>query len=661
MTKVVWCHRRPEYELNLHTVGRGVENRWNHYAQTWETLLQASVRKAYSAELILTLRVPLQLSRDLTSLSSAERVFCMQSDPEALHLNHLLFPTSRATGRLLLAATACLFSLVPAAALRAQVVLAPPTPQVGSSNPVSAEPGVKRPSTTPCTVTLFTNLEFADFNNKSFTYTPPASCGTGPWAKVVFSADFTVTAGRQYDRTAQFYLGGVNVYFGTTAEPRAALSPSWHVERDITDLSALLKTSQPGVAELYNYYGVSNGVDYNGLIYANAQIDFYPASLSALPAITPDAVVPLANGDQLLYTTTDQLKLTGVLPQNTERAYLDVIAQSQSQDEFWYTNAPNDVSTELEEYGNTGFREVEVMLDGKPAGLAPVYPWIYTGGIDPYLWEPTVGVQTLDFKPYRVDLTPFVGALTDDKPHTLAVSVYNAASYFDVTGTLLLYLDHGATRVTGALTKNTLSAAPAPSVTENLNTDKNGNITGSVFVDSLRSYSLDGYVNTSHGKVETTVDVTADFGNYQTYVVNEAQYVQSITQGNGAYSVTHTRDGLLDLEIDQLFLYPLYVYYDYMPNATGFSQVANVSQRDVSARQEKLNGFPLYSQSSDETVNTNDTLTEGSSPTTHVGSSTASYQGTDSLGHCYSRTLASTNGKLTSATDGAACGGTNHQ
>jgi Peptide N-acetyl-beta-D-glucosaminyl asparaginase amidase A len=66
---------------------------------------------------------------------------------------------------------------------------------------------VPRPKTQPCTVPLFTNLEFADFNTKNFSYTPPASC-PGPWAKVVFTADFTVTAGRQFDRTAQFFLGG---------------------------------------------------------------------------------------------------------------------------------------------------------------------------------------------------------------------------------------------------------------------------------------------------------------------------------------------------------------------------------------------------------------------------------------------------------------------
>jgi hypothetical protein len=76
---------------------------------------------------------------------------------------------------------------------------------------------------------LFTNEQFADFNTKDFNYAPPSECH-GPWAKIVFSADFTVTAGRQFDRTAQFLIGNMNIFYGTTSEPRATLSPSWHVE-----------------------------------------------------------------------------------------------------------------------------------------------------------------------------------------------------------------------------------------------------------------------------------------------------------------------------------------------------------------------------------------------------------------------------------------------
>jgi hypothetical protein len=559
-------------------------------------------------------------------------------------------------------AALCLLCSLPA---HAQVVLAPTTPQIGSSDPVSSEPTVKRPTTTPCTVQLFTNESFNDFNNKDFTYTPPSGC-PGPWSKVVFTADFTVTEGRQFDRTAQFFIGNAIVYFGTTAEPRAALSPSWHVESDVTDLSALFKTSQPGVASLGNFIGVSGGVTYNGYIYGNAALEFYPAGLASLddlPKIVPDVVLPMPGNSSAygLYTTTDVLANTFTLPKNIESAYLDVIAQSQSADEFWYLNAPNDVASELDSYGNTGFRETEISIDGKPAGLAPVYPWIYTGGIDPYLWEPTVGVQTLDFKPYRVNLTPFAGMLSDGQPHTVGLSVYNADSYFAATANLLLYLDHFSQQTSGAVTKNTLSAAPTPQVTENIKTDAYGNVSGTVLVDSFRTFSLAGYVNTSHGRVETTVDETADFGNYQTYFVNELQDNQTVAQLNGAYSVTHTKDGIFDLETDQLFFYPLTVGYQFTENSDGsYIQLAQAMQQDYVTEQKKLNGFTYYTQASDETVNSQDTLGVGATET-HTGSSTAKYQETNSLGSCYSRQLTSSNSVLTGLTDGAACGGINKQ
>ena len=72
-------------------------------------------------------------------------------------------------------------------------------------------------------------------------------------------------------------------------------------------------------------------------------------------------------------------------------------------------------------------------------------------------------MQTLDFKPYRVDLTPFAGVLDDGNPHTVGVGVYNANSYFLATANLLVYTDHGKQKLTGGILTNTLSAAPTPS------------------------------------------------------------------------------------------------------------------------------------------------------------------------------------------------------
>ncbi len=368
-----------------------------------------------------------------------------------------------------LLASAVVLAALPVSLVRAQVVIAPSTPQIGSSNPVTAAPLVSRPSTKPCMVSLFSNLAFDNFTPASFNYTPPSDC-KGPWAKVVFTADFTVSEGRQFDRTAAFYLGHASIYYGTTAEPRAALSPSWHVERDVTDLSAIFKSDQTGEANIGNFVGVSGGVTYNGIIYANAALEFYPASWRDPAPEVPDMVIPVngTGGDAgTLNTTTDTISQTLNLPENVERVSLDVIAQNQSSDEFFYFCVPSDQANNLLSCGNTAFRETEIAIDGKPAGVAPVYPWIFTGGIDPALWEPIPGNQTLDFKPYRVNLTPFAGLLSDGNAHTVAISVFNANSYFLATANLLVYEDHNGRKVTGGVVENTLSAAPDPTTDEN--------------------------------------------------------------------------------------------------------------------------------------------------------------------------------------------------
>ena len=112
---------------------------------------------------------------------------------------------------------------IAAATAHAQVVLVPSAPQIGSSNPVTAEPQVTRPHTHPCVVQLFQNLEFADFTPKTYNYTPPASC-PGPWSKVVFTADFTVTAGRQFDLDGVVLPGrqAQTIFYGD--DRRAALA-----------------------------------------------------------------------------------------------------------------------------------------------------------------------------------------------------------------------------------------------------------------------------------------------------------------------------------------------------------------------------------------------------------------------------------------------------
>ncbi len=541
----------------------------------------------------------------------------------------------------------------------AQVVLPPSTPQIGSSNTVSADNSIPRPRTRPCIVQLFQNLEFADFNTKAFSYTPPSGCH-GPWSKVVFTADFTVTAGRQFDRTAQFFIDNVNVFYGTTAEPRRTLSPSWHVERDVTDLSAIFKSAQAGEASLGNLVNST----YTGIIYANAALVFYPAGFLAPALPVPDVVIPLPNqsGAATLSASSSELTQAITLPTNTERLYLDVIAQSQSNDEQWFFCVPNDVANQLQSCGNTGFRETEIFVDGQPAGVAPVYPWIYTGGIDPYLWAPIPGLQTLNFKPYRVNLTPFAGLFADGKPHTVALSVYNANNYFLVDATLLAFLDHGARSVRGGVLNNTLSAAPTPVVTENVTTAPSGTIFGTVSVTSARSFSISGYVQTSHGRVQTTVEQQVNFSNSQRFEVGARQYVQTLTQSNTVDSKTITRDGFLVTENEKRFSYPFTFNLIQDVNSDGSITEPNTSnQKYLETETLSIFGVPLYNRTVSNEVASADTDTlvpvnGGYSIGSHAGQkSSQTYFTKDLFGRCFSETLTAADSALTGYSYGQGC------
>jgi len=450
--------------------------------------------------------------------------------------------------------------------------------KTGTQFEVTADPVVLRPSEKPCVVSLFDGYQFAHFSDttQTFAFTPPSNC-SGPWKKVVFEVNFSENGGAQFDRTASIYLGNTNVYFGTTPEPLAVLTNTWHIERDVTDYSALMTMPQTGTIVLGNCttdcpppYNTLNGV-----FTVSADLEFYPEDQAGKnDRGVPDMVLPLqqSNGSggvnlpAFLYLPTDQFTTTFTLPTNIERAYLDVVSQSQSTDEQWYACFPNDLSNINEVYGcgNTDFRETEITIDGQPAGLAPVSPWVYTGFL-PDQWVPSPGIQTLDFVPYRVDLTPFAGMLSDGNPHTVSLSVFNDDSYFAETASLLLFLDKASSQVTGAVLKNTL-AAPSPVVTENL--QGTSTVTGTIGVVSDRHFTIAGYVNTSHGKVSTSIDGHQDFSSTQdidfdtvnatvldqkTSVENKVSTTTTV-MNHGATVVTHN-DYSFPIRVD--FVYPV--------------------------------------------------------------------------------------------------------
>ncbi len=563
-------------------------------------------------------------------------------------------PSFRATHRFaLFLATALAFG----SHALAQVVIAPP-PTVGSSNPVSPEPAITRPTTTPCKVPLFTNATFNDFSARTATYTPPSTC-PGPWGKVVFTADFTVSAGRQYDRSSEFFIGNATLFRGTTAEPSSSLSPSWHVESDATDLSALLNTSQPVVAHIDNLVNST----YTGIIYANAELDFYPADTQAnLAATVPDQVVPLVadttNPFQAFPGGTP-LTVQVTLPKNMTQIYLDVIAQP---DEFWWLSTPNaQVAPYIQGVNQTALREMDVTIDGKPAGIAPNHPYVFTGGIDPYLWRPIPASQTLHLKPYRINLTPFAGLLSDGNPHTIVINDINTPSTSSVylNGDLLIYTDHGQATTTGLLSTDTLTVNPGTSVNSSVNLDANGNGNASVTETLQRSFSISGFVNTSAGRIITTVAETVNFENSQ-QLTNLNTPVQNVVLDNLTSTVDSTVTTVSPTGTTTATYHtenPLQAFITFTQNSDGtYAQTTTATVDDVNNQL----GPGTFSSNASESVMATDSLAFDSSQnlTGHSGAaSTGTYQSSDSLGNSYSSTLTSANNVLTGATTNASSTG----
>jgi hypothetical protein len=540
---------------------------------------------------------------------------------------------------------------------------APSVPVIGSQNTVTADPPVTRPATTPCKVQLFSNVMFADFSGKPFSYTPPADC-PAPWAKVVLEGDFSIQAGRQFDRTANIWLGGTNIYFGTTAEPSHDVARNWHIESDLTDYSALFASPQLGQTILGNLVNST----FTSILFGSADLEFYPLakhnrSDDDLSRTQPaDIVLPLSagpNGGTVALSGTQQLSRTFLFPLNLERAALDVYAQSQASDEFWYSCVPSALSGELQSCPGTAFRETEITIDGQPAGVAPVYPWIYTGGIDPGLWRPIPDVQTLNFTPYRVDLTPFAGLLSDGQQHTVALSVFSAQDHFSTTASLLLYLDHGTSQVTGQVLLNSLSATPIENVQQNLTTAADGTTSGTVSTTSSRLYTIAGEVNTSHGKVRTEVVQKIAFSNSQQFVSNpiSGNLVQNITQNTTISSLSQSSGRGPDRTDFNSFEWPLTADITFVVNADGTaSQTTTIQQAYKKGEVSTVNGSPVFFSVLSDQVAPTSTLLFTSSGTSLTGqSSSQRYFSLDSTGSCYSRKIAASGGALTSVTDGAGC------
>jgi len=393
-------------------------------------------------------------------------------------------------------------------------------------NPVTAAPPLARPTTPSCVVTLAKTqpFPFAGYSTPfTGTYSPPISC-PAPWSMVVLDFSGHVS-GRQFDRMAAIWIGNAIVYMGTTPEPTPA-GIAWHTDKDVSEYTSLLLSSQSYAIQVPNLITKV----YTGIIYVNSTLTFYETSPAFPAARHPDTIAPLSGSWLFLFHRTPVNATPVTLPTSPVPAYLELWAKGNSCDEFWFGSQPDGYANANGLCGGGAFREIQVFLDGTLAGVIWPFPYVFTGGVNPYLWRPIPAVDAFNEPAYLVDLTPFVGTMADAKPHTIGFEVVNNGVYWQVDGNLLIDRDPVLQPTSGQLTNYQISFGAAQSVSQTIN-----NQSASFSFTTSRSLKIAGFVDTSAGRVTTTVDQSFSFTNNQ--VLDLVNFLENL---KGTETITTT-------------------------------------------------------------------------------------------------------------------------
>ena len=329
--------------------------------------------------------------------------------------------------------------------------------------------------------------------------------------------NFTVTSkGRQFDRLGLMFLGDVEVFRTSTAEPTAA-GIIWTYIKEMEQYNALWMKEQKIIFDLGNIVDTT----YTGPFYTTLTATFFTVPDSSP---TADTVLPISAGQSSndlgsAFTLPGQnASVSYTFPHNIERAVISLSACGQATEEFWYTNTLNSnvatfASTAGTLYGYSPFREVQLLIDGQLAGVSWPFPIIFTGGIVPGFWRPIVGIDAFDLRQHEIDVSPWLPLLCDGASHTFEIRVVGlnddgaghatlsetVGSYWVVTGTIFLFLGEDESVTTGTL-PSIDTPSPEIKISSSITTDSTGANESLIYsTDVTRDVSITSTIKTSSG------------------------------------------------------------------------------------------------------------------------------------------------------------------
>lgn len=409
-------------------------------------------------------------------------------------------------------------------------------------------------------------------------YTPPSY----KFNRVTIN--FTVTSrGRQFDRLALMYFGDTEVWRTSTAEPTTT-GIEWTYIKDMSEYMYFWNEPQKLIFDLGNIVDST----YTGWFNTTLTATFFTSddTVDAAARIIPvSARNSASNAGSVFLLPSDNATNTVTLPRNINRAVFTISACGQATEEFWWSNVFSSAVDSFEEvdgtlYGYSPWREVQVFIDGMLAGVEWPFPVIFTGGVEPELWRPIVGVQAFNLREREIDLTPWLPILSDGNAHTFEIKVAGlndingtAGSLTEtvgdswyVTGKVFLWLDDDANSITTGTKPSILAPVPSIVLSQSLAQDSAGANESLIYNAAVhRTLSISSELKSATGGTRTATWLqTLSYTNYGALTA-----FGNIEVNNLLTTGTDTAKARDDVTYESIYTYPLWMNSTYIEDADG--------------------------------------------------------------------------------------------
>ncbi|GMM49750.1 hypothetical protein DASB73_007080 [Starmerella bacillaris] len=257
---------------------------------------------------------------------------------------------------------------------------------------------------------LLNNFEFSSSWNKPSAVSYNPSVSSSDYNRLVLELNVNTT-GTNYDRLVMLFMGDVEVWRSSTPEPDSE-GMSWSARKDVSHYRSVFTSNSTINMVIQNnvegnldgtFYATLTAYYYNDAGAPGRSDDNWAIDLDDLPSDIVSLNKASSSGINVWYAPSDEADaIVPAFDRSVNRALLHIFASESGEDEFWWQAVSSSAGPS---------RFIKVYINDTLAGVVTPFPNIFTGGLNPYLWKPIVGLRDFNLPAYFIDITPFLPLL----------------------------------------------------------------------------------------------------------------------------------------------------------------------------------------------------------------------------------------------------------